>query len=670
MIVSWIIGACSFILFLFFQTTGIFGGDSGDMVTAAVVRGVPHPPGYPLYTLLGWLASLLPVSTPSWRVTLLSSIPHAITVAVLYAFVWRLTQKNLLAGIFGALLITGNYLFFLYSITPEVFALFDLFSIGILYLLFCWHETKKPIYLTAAAALFGLAMTHHHLILFFVPAISYFLYTQRETLRKTVSLRWTVLTGSLLLLAVVIPTLYVPIAASFDPIINWDRAVTWEGFVRLITRADYGTFVSGGTIGHTLKERWIAVVAYMNFLGIDWTAPGIILALIGLFSWFKTRKAWGITWLIAFLSIGPLFFFYASFPLASRFTLGTYERFLLPGYLLLTLAAGSGFARLVIAFERVIKKRFSRPLARGIAIIFALILFCYPVSFMGMSLWRFWGIASDKTADHLGSDILAQTAPGGILLLSQDTALFTTQYVRYGLGVRPDTAVIHASRLPAHDYQLVVKKHFPTLVFPEVDPVDFTAAFIKENVRRDRRVYSNTNLPIGDGWYWVPRGLIYEALPYERLPSAATMYSDAEKLTGSLHDPNTGILSRYPHLMLSDVLDVYASGRIALGKTLLRAELWEEARKEFEAAVSLGGDTSLTEALEMAGLTYLYFKECDKAIVAFGEAKRRSLAVSPVHLKMESIAYGECKGDEERAREIFSEYEKQKREAEQPLETL
>jgi tetratricopeptide (TPR) repeat protein len=117
-------------------------------------------------------------------------------------------------------------------------------------------------------------------------------------------------------------------------------------------------------------------------------------------------------------------------------------------------------------------------------------------------------------------------------------------------------------------------------------------------------------------------------------------------------------------------LDVYASGRIALGKTLLRAELWEEARKEFEAAVSLGGDTSLTEALEMAGLTYLYFKECDKAIVAFGEAKRRSLAVSPVHLKMESIAYGECKGDEERAREFFSEYEKQKREAEQPLETL
>src|SRR5437588_516850 len=35
-------------------------GDSPDLITAAVVLGVPHPPGYPLFTILGHLFSLVP----------------------------------------------------------------------------------------------------------------------------------------------------------------------------------------------------------------------------------------------------------------------------------------------------------------------------------------------------------------------------------------------------------------------------------------------------------------------------------------------------------------------------------------------------------------------------------------------------------------------------------
>lgn len=38
------IGIASFVIFLFFQALGIFTGDSGDVVTAAVVHGVPILP--------------------------------------------------------------------------------------------------------------------------------------------------------------------------------------------------------------------------------------------------------------------------------------------------------------------------------------------------------------------------------------------------------------------------------------------------------------------------------------------------------------------------------------------------------------------------------------------------------------------------------------------------
>ena len=52
----------------------IYVGDSGDLVTAVYVLGIPHPTGYPLYVLLGKLWSvLIPVGTVAWRMSLFSA---------------------------------------------------------------------------------------------------------------------------------------------------------------------------------------------------------------------------------------------------------------------------------------------------------------------------------------------------------------------------------------------------------------------------------------------------------------------------------------------------------------------------------------------------------------------------------------------------------------------
>src|SRR3989344_7024253 len=105
-------------IFLFFQAEGIYGGDSGDLVTAAYLGGIPHPPGYPLYTALGFLLSKLPISTVAWRVGLLSSLAHAATATLVMLGVWRLTGR-VIFGVFASLVLAANYLFFLYSTTPE-----------------------------------------------------------------------------------------------------------------------------------------------------------------------------------------------------------------------------------------------------------------------------------------------------------------------------------------------------------------------------------------------------------------------------------------------------------------------------------------------------------------------------------------------------------------------
>ena len=40
-------------------------GTRGELIAAAYVLGVAHPPGYPLYMLLGYLASHLPGGSPA-----------------------------------------------------------------------------------------------------------------------------------------------------------------------------------------------------------------------------------------------------------------------------------------------------------------------------------------------------------------------------------------------------------------------------------------------------------------------------------------------------------------------------------------------------------------------------------------------------------------------------
>ena len=59
----------------------LLGGDPGDFQIAAVVLGVPHPPGYPLWVLLAHgFDALIPVRDAAWRINLTSPIYAALAV--------------------------------------------------------------------------------------------------------------------------------------------------------------------------------------------------------------------------------------------------------------------------------------------------------------------------------------------------------------------------------------------------------------------------------------------------------------------------------------------------------------------------------------------------------------------------------------------------------------
>ncbi|HID51919.1 MAG TPA: DUF2723 domain-containing protein, partial [Anaerolineae bacterium] len=63
-------------------TAAHWGGDGGELITAAVTLGVPHPPGYPTYVLLGKLFGFLPVGSVAYRFNLFSAVAVALAAAV------------------------------------------------------------------------------------------------------------------------------------------------------------------------------------------------------------------------------------------------------------------------------------------------------------------------------------------------------------------------------------------------------------------------------------------------------------------------------------------------------------------------------------------------------------------------------------------------------------
>ena len=64
--------------------------DAGELITGSVYAGIPHPPGYPIWTLYSWLWTVLvPVGNMAWRVALAQANAGAVACALIALIVSR-----------------------------------------------------------------------------------------------------------------------------------------------------------------------------------------------------------------------------------------------------------------------------------------------------------------------------------------------------------------------------------------------------------------------------------------------------------------------------------------------------------------------------------------------------------------------------------------------------
>src|SRR5688572_26639757 len=122
----------AFVVYALTLTDTVSGGDSGELISVAYRLGVAHPPGYPLYTLLAKLTTLVPMGAIAWRVSLLSALCDAAAAMVLCRAVILWTGSRA-AGVLAAGAFAFSPLVWPYAIAAEVFALNNLFVAGLLY---------------------------------------------------------------------------------------------------------------------------------------------------------------------------------------------------------------------------------------------------------------------------------------------------------------------------------------------------------------------------------------------------------------------------------------------------------------------------------------------------------------------------------------------------------
>lgn len=206
----------AFLVYLATLTPTVFWGDSAELTTSAFFLGIPHPTGYPLYSLLGKaFISAVPLGDVGYRMNLLSAVFGALTIGVLFLALYSIT-RNILIAAAVALVFAFSYRFWRLSIVAEVYTLHTLLMAS--FLLFCiqWLITAQRKYLYLACLIFGISLAHHGMTILLFPAL---VFCMAVFMRNTRQLRLLPI-FALLMLAGLPLYAYLPIrhsqAAVFD----------------------------------------------------------------------------------------------------------------------------------------------------------------------------------------------------------------------------------------------------------------------------------------------------------------------------------------------------------------------------------------------------------------------------------------------------------------------
>jgi hypothetical protein len=200
-IIGWVVFAiATLVYFLTVEPTASWW-DCGEYISTAYKLQVGHPPGAPLFQLLGRFFSLFAfgdVSRVALMINIMSALSSSFTILFLFWTITHLAKKIAIlsgemnagkmyavlgSGVVGSLAYTFSDSFWFSAVEGEVYAMSSLFTAVVFWAMLQWEEDadeKHSIrWILLIAYLIGLSIGVHLLNLLAIPAIAFVYYFKK-----------------------------------------------------------------------------------------------------------------------------------------------------------------------------------------------------------------------------------------------------------------------------------------------------------------------------------------------------------------------------------------------------------------------------------------------------------------------------------------------------------
>lgn len=324
-----------FIIYLVTLAPSVVEIDSGELSAVQAILGIAHPTGYPLFTIVGFLFTKLPLPFSTvFQLNMLAAAWCALAAGVFVysskilldnifipnsneekgrkknknksveksADIFELTENDkIIASITGGLVLALSKTFWFQSTSVEVYSLqVFLFCLAVLFLIKAYFiplsedisflKSKWIIF----AFILALCFSNHMTSILILPGAAYLYFSKFRFNKKS-------LLQIALMLAVFIPVLlvfysYLPLRAGQNPALNWGNPVDFDKIFRHISGRQYQVWLFSST--ESAKKQ---LAYFVNELPLEFTFS-LLFIVTGLFSAFKrSKKVFGFL-LITFLA--------------------------------------------------------------------------------------------------------------------------------------------------------------------------------------------------------------------------------------------------------------------------------------------------------------------------------------------------------------------------------
>ena len=461
--------------------------DSGELIAAAHGWGIPHAPGYPLYTILAKFFTLLPLGDNiAYRVNLMSAVFSALAIGFLYLVILKFLEHDAnTASIqttnvsnsvvhtfaaFGAIAVAVSPAYFSQSVITEVYGLNNFFFGMLLWILLSWIGDSREHWFGMLCFGFGLSLTNHHTAVLFGPLIL-LIWTIKESKIfihwKGVVLARKAVTGVILFSLGLLPYLYLPLASLRQPVIDWGNPETPWRFWDLVSRGQYGL--------DWAAERSVAL--YLAQLGLQvellFEQFHPLLVFLGLWGVVHVwRRSWAHRSLLIgyLLFTGPVMAFVTDADLLTTDPMILIEEksavsvWYLPLFLMWGALIAVGTVRIVAGLAR----RAARPTVAWLCAVPLLVL----IFFSGARTQAMEGQSQAVFAGQYVENIFTLAEPRALVLGNWDPFVFPLMYAQAVEHKRQDVVVLDTQLLRLSWYIEMMQRWYPDFMAraaPEID---------------------------------------------------------------------------------------------------------------------------------------------------------------------------------------------------------